>query len=189
MNMSRLSLSQHLARLANDQRGVSAVEFAMLLPLMITLYLGTVEISQGVGIDRKVTLTTRTVADLASQVSSINNADMTNLLNASASVIVPYDASQLRATVSEVNIDANGNAKIGWSDTLNGTVQTVGATVPVPAALKIPNTSLILSEVSYSYRPTIGYVLTGTLNLSDKIYMRPRLSDCVKRDTGSTQVC
>ena len=63
-------------------RGVSAVEFAMLLPLMITLYLGGVEISQGVAIDRKVTLTTRTVADLASQVSSINNADMTNMLNA-----------------------------------------------------------------------------------------------------------
>ena len=72
------------SRFAQDRRGVSAVEFAMLLPLMLTLYLGTVEISQGVGIDRKVTLTTRTVADLASQVSSINNADMTNMLNAVA---------------------------------------------------------------------------------------------------------
>ena len=51
----------------------------MLLPLMITLYLGTVEISQGVGIDRKVTLTSRTVARPRSQVSSINNTDMTNI--------------------------------------------------------------------------------------------------------------
>ena len=56
----------------------------MLLPLMITLYLGSVEISQGVGIDRKVTLTSRTVADLASQVSSISNSDMTNMLNAAS---------------------------------------------------------------------------------------------------------
>ncbi len=88
---------------ASDQRGVSAVEFAMLLPLMITLYLGTVEISQGIGIDRKVTLTTRTVADLASQVSSINNADMTNLLTASAAVIAPYDATKLKVTVSRVD--------------------------------------------------------------------------------------
>ena len=86
MKVSRISLSQHLARLAKDQRGVSAVEFAMLLPLMLTLYLGTVEVSRGVGIDRKVTLTTRTVADLASQVQSISNSDMTNLLNASAAV-------------------------------------------------------------------------------------------------------
>src|SRR5713101_127326 len=105
MNIPRLGafsgLLPHLRGLVRDQRGVSSVEFAMLLPLMITLYLGTVEISQGVGIDRKVTLTTRTVADLASQVSTINNADMTNLLNASAAVIVPYDTTQLKVTVSE----------------------------------------------------------------------------------------
>ncbi len=94
MKISPLSLSRYLIRLGRDQRGVSAVEFAMLLPLMITLYLGVVEISQAVGIDRKVTLTTRTVADLASQVTSINNADMTNLLGASASVIAPYDKTR-----------------------------------------------------------------------------------------------
>ena len=102
--ISRFSLSQRVARFGKDERGVSAVEFAMLLPLMITLYLGTVEISQGVGIDRKVTLTTRTVADLASQVSSINNTDMTNLLNASASVISPYDVTKLKVTGLEAEL-------------------------------------------------------------------------------------
>ena len=175
------ALSRHVLGLIPDQRGVSAVEFAMLLPLMITLYLGTVEISQGVGIDRKVTLTTRTVADLASQVSSINNADMTNLLNASASVIVPYDTSKLKVTVSEITIDSAGVAKIIWSDTLNGTKRAVGSTVTLPNALNVPSTSLIWSEVAYTYKPTIGYVVTGTLNLSDQIYMRPRVSDSVSR--------
>jgi Flp pilus assembly protein TadG len=181
MNIPRLSLARYFARLVNDQRGVSSVEFAMLLPLMITLYLGTVEISQGVGIDRKVTLTTRTVADLASQVSTINNADMTNLLNASAAVIVPYDTSQLKVTVSEITIDNNGTAKIAWSDTLNGTKRAVGSTVTLPAALNVANTSLIWSEVAYTYKPAIGYVVTGTLNLSDQIYMRPRLANSVSR--------
>ena len=179
---SRLSLLQRLTRrFRQDERGVSAVEFAMLLPLMITLYLGTVEISQGVGIDRKVTLTTRTVADLASQVSSINNADMTNLLNASASVVAPYDVSKLKVTVSLVTIDANGQAKVTWSDTFQGTQRAVGSTVTLPSALNVANTSLIWSEVSYLYTPTIGYVVTGSLNLSDQIYMRPRLSDTVTR--------
>ena len=167
-------LQRRVAGFARDRRGVSAVEFAMLLPLMVTLYLGAVEISQGVAIDRKVTLTTRTVADLASQVSTISDSDMTNLLNASTSVIAPYNSSNLKVTVSQVTIDANGTAKIAWSDTRNGTAQTVGATVSLPTALKIPNTSLIWSQVSYDYRPTIGYVITGTLNLSDQIYMRPR---------------
>jgi Flp pilus assembly protein TadG len=181
MKLLRLRLLSEVARLGRDQRGVSAVEFAMLLPLMITLYLGSVEVSQGIGIDRKVTLTTRTVADLASQVSSINNTDMTNLLNASAAVVAPYDASKLKVTVSEVKVDANGVAKVEWSDTLNGTKRAVGSTVTLPTALAVPNTYLIWSEVSYTYTPAIGYVITGSLNLSDQIWMRPRLSDQVTR--------
>ena len=55
------SIERRVRGLASDERGVSAVEFAMLLPLMLTLYLGAVEVSQGVGADRKATLTARTI--------------------------------------------------------------------------------------------------------------------------------
>ena len=79
-----------MAGVARDERGVSAVEFALLLPLMLALYLGAVELSQGIAADRKVTLTSRTVADLVSQVTNINNAGMTNSLNAAAAVMAPY---------------------------------------------------------------------------------------------------
>jgi Flp pilus assembly protein TadG len=172
-------LSQRLASFRRDQRGVSAVEFAMLLPLMVTLYLGAVEISQGVSINRKVTLTARTVADLASQVSSISSTDMTNLLNASAAVVSPFPTNQLKVTVSAVSVDNNSIAKISWSCTLNGTKRAVNSTVTLPSALNVANSMLIWSEVSYNYVPTIGYVVTGALNLTDQIYMRPRLSDTV----------
>ena len=184
MNSFRLLLSSHFVRLSRDQRGVSAVEFAMLLPLMITLYLGVVEISQAVGIDRKVTLTTRTVADLASQGKTINNNDMKNLLDASAAVIAPYENAPLKVTVSRVDIDANGTGTVVWTDTRGGSaVHAPNDIVTVPAALKTANTatSLIWGEVSYTYKPAIGYVVTGTLNLSDQIYMAPRLSNVVTR--------
>lgn len=174
-------LSRRIGSLRRDQRGVSAVEFAMLLPLMVTLYLGTVEISQAVAIHRKVTLTARTVADLASQVSSINNGDMTNMLNAAAAVVAPFPANQLKVTVSAVSIDASGVAKVAWSDTLNGTARAVNSIVPLPSALNTPNTQLVWSEVHYNYLPTIGYVVTGALNLFDQIYMRPRRSETINR--------
>jgi Flp pilus assembly protein TadG len=174
-------LLQRIAAFAQDRRGISAVEFAMLLPLLVTLYFGVVEVTQGVAIDRKVTLTTRTMADLASQVSSINNADMTNLLNASSAVMAPYPLPPLKIVLSAVTIDNAGVAKIAWSDTLNGTKRTVGSTVSLPAVLNVPNTTLIWSEVTYDYKPQIGYVITGTLNLSDQLYMRPRLSETVTR--------
>ncbi len=181
MTLLARSLLRRIGRLAGDERGVSAVEFAMLLPLMLTLYLGAVELSQGIGADRKVTLTARTISDLVSQVSTINNADLTNSLNAASAVMAPYPVANLKVTVSSIKIDGNGNATIDWSETLNGTAHSKGDTVSLPDALKVANSYLIWSEAEYSYTPVIGYVLSGTLTLKDKIYMRPRLSDQVTR--------
>jgi Flp pilus assembly protein TadG len=177
-------LRRPLARFRADRSGMSAVEFAMLLPLMMTLYLGSAEISQGISIDRKVTLTARALADLASQPTSITNADMTNILNAAASIVAPYPVSKLTATVSEIKIDSNGKATVTWSDTLNGTARSVGQVVTLPSALAVPNTALILGEVQYSYTPAIGYVVTGTLTLKDQMYMRPRQAAEVQRTTS-----
>ncbi len=179
-NLGLLSdLSRRLSSLKRDERGVSAVEFAMLLPLMITLYLGAVEISQGVSINRKVTLTSRTVADLASQVSSISSSDMTNLLNASAAVIAPFPAGQLKVTVSQV-IDRSEQRRQGKLER-HAQRHQARSRLDGDAAdgAQGRQYQLIWSEVSYNYVPTIGYVVTGALNLQDQIYMRPRLSDTV----------
>jgi Flp pilus assembly protein TadG len=176
-------LNARLAGLARDERGVSAVEFAMILPLMLSLYLGAVEVSQAVAVDRKVTLSARSVADLVAQATSVNTTDLNNILEAATAVTAPFSPTNLKVTVSQVKIDAQGNAKIDWSVAKNTTARPKDQTVTVPAALKIPNqaTTLIWGEVQYTYTPVIGYVITGTLNLKDQIYMRPRLSDDVKK--------
>ena len=181
LRSSFASVRRRIFGCARDERGVSAVEFALLLPLMVTLYLGGVEVSQGLTIDRKITLVARAIADLSAQATTLNNSDMTNILNASTSVMLPYSTDLLKVTVSQVSIDAEGKATIAWSDTKNGTARAQGSTVTLPTALNIPNSSLIWAEVTYDYKPVIGYVITGTLNLSDQIYMRPRLSDSVSR--------
>ena len=95
--------------------------------------------------------------------------------------MAPFPTANLKVTVSSVKIDATGKATIAWSDTLNGTARAKGSTVTLPTALNVANTSLIWSEVQYTYKPAIGYVVTGTLTLKDQIYMRPRLSDSVTR--------
>jgi len=183
--MSRnTAMSRLTQRFARDSRGVSAVEFALVLPLMMTLYLGSTEVSTGISASRKVTLVSRAVADLASQVSNINNASMSNILNASSAIVAPYAAANLKVTVTCVKIDANGNATVAWSDTLNGTAHGTGSAVTLPAALNVASTSLIWSEVQYNYKPTIGYVISGTLTLKDQMYMRPRLSDTITRSVS-----
>ncbi len=177
-------LSLRLARrFAGDKQGISAVEFALLLPLMVTLFLGSTEVSQAISASRKVTLVSRTVADLVSQVATVNNSSMSDILKASSAITSPFSADGLTVTVSCVNIYANGKATIGWSDTLNGTAHGVGSAVTLPAALNVANTSLIWTEVQYDYKPTIGYVITGTLALKDRMYMRPRVSATVTLTT------
>jgi Flp pilus assembly protein TadG len=168
-----------LRRFLRDKRGVSAVEFAMLLPLMITLYLGGVEVSSAIAVDRKTTLVARTLGDLVAQSTSVNAADMTNILNAATTVVQPYSDAQLQVTVSRVDVDANGAAKVIWSKARNTTARASNSSVTLPPALNTANTSLIWAETQYSYTPTIGYVITGTMQLKDQIYMRPRLSDTV----------
>jgi Flp pilus assembly protein TadG len=178
-------LRDRIGQFCQDERGAaSAVEFAMILPLLLTFWLGGVEVSQAVSVDRKVTLAARAVADLAAQATSLSTTDMNDILNASSSVVAPWSTTNLKVIVSQVKIDAQGNATVQWSDAKNTTARPVNQSVTVPTALKINNTWLIWGEAQYDYKPAIGYVITGTLPLKEQIYMRPRLSDCVIRTTS-----
>lgn len=159
-------------RFARDQRGVSAVEFALLAPIMIGLYFGCVEISDAVSVDRKVSLTAAALANLSSQVTTISSGDMSNIFDASGAIVAPYDVTKMKMTVTCISIDANKNATVKWSATRNGTVNS--GTANLPAALQVANSQIILAEASYAYQPTVGYTITGTLNLADKMYMTPR---------------
>ncbi len=169
-----MNLRRVLGRFGGDRRGVSAVEFALLAPLMITLYVGCAEISDGVAADRKVSLTAAALANLAAQVTTISSTDMTNILDASSAIIAPYSTSQLSITLSCINIDANRNATVKWSVTRGGTARS--GSITVPSALAVASTQLLLGEATYQYRPTVGYTVTGTLNLSDRMYMSPRIT-------------
>src|SRR5579885_778046 len=163
-----------LERFGGDSRGVSAVEFALLAPLMITLYVGCAEISEAVGADRKVSLTAAALANLAAQVTTISTSDMSNILDASSAIIAPYSTSQLSIPLSCINIDANRNATVKWSVTRGGTARS--GSITVPSALAVASTQLLLGEATFQYRPTVGYTVTGTLNLSDRMYMSPRIT-------------
>jgi len=178
---ARRDILSRLRKFRSDCRGVSAVEFAFILPVMLSLYLGGVEVGDGFAIDTRVTLVARSLTDLATQYVTIDNQDMSNILNASATIIAPYASANITATVSEVTTDNNGNGTITWSDSLNGTARTVGSAITLPASLKIPNTTIILGEVSYNYNPALGYAITGTIKMSDSFYMLPRLSNSVTR--------
>jgi Flp pilus assembly protein TadG len=171
--------TRRLRPFLKDRRGVSAIEFALTLPVMVTLYLGSQDVTQGISIQQKVSLTAHAIADLTSQSTSLTGSQMTNILDAGTAIIVPYSSGNLAETVSEIAIDSNGNATVVWSSTLNGTALMVGAPVTVPAALAVPNSYLILGQASYSFNPPYSSVLTNTMTLSDQYFLCPRQSTSV----------
>jgi len=183
--MQKISLRMHylLVRLLTDRSGLAAVEFAIMIPLMMALFFGTVEFSNGVAIDRKVTLVARTLSDLTSQSTSATNTDFTNFTITAKAIMTPYSSTPLISTVSELYIDPTSlAARVQWSK--GSSPRAVSSTVSVPAALKVAGTYLIYSEVSYNYVPAVGYVMMSSgINLSDHTFTRPRQSLCVMYGT------
>jgi Flp pilus assembly protein TadG len=173
------------ARMAADGRAAVAVEFAAVLPFMLLLYVGGVDVASGVSADRRVTQTSRTIADLASRQTSLATADVTTILGAASAVMAPFNQANAQLIVSEVCVDANKNAYIQWSQaTSNTTAHNYRDAVPtLPNSLATPNTWLIWGEATYLYTPTIGYYMigtNGTLTLHDNIFMSPRMSQYVQ---------
>jgi Flp pilus assembly protein TadG len=168
-------------RFAGDREGVSAIEFALILPLMLTLYIGSAELGNGYSIQFKAALVARTVTDLASQYVSIDNSVMSAILGASSSVISPYSSSNMVVTLSEITTDSSGNGTVTWSDSLNGTARTVGSAITLPTNLKTANITILFGEVTYPYTPSIGYAITGTINIYESQYFYPRLSKTISR--------
>ena len=177
--LGRLSL----ARLGKDRSAVSAVEFALILPVMLALYIGGIQISEALSINRKVGHVTSTVADLVTQSKSLTSSDFTNIFDASSSVMAPYSVSPLKITVSEIAIDSNGNATVKWSNASNATALTVGSTVTLPSAIAVADSYVVMATAHYPFTPAIGYVLTGSFDLNSTYYLKPRLSDCISTST------
>ena len=181
ISLATRKIRQRLQRFARNRKGVAAVEFAAILPAMLSLYVGGAELGDGFTVQFKAALVARTVTDLASQYVRINNSDMSTILNASSQVMSPYSATNMTMTLSEITTNANGQGTVTWSDSLHGTARTVGSTVTLPGNLQTPNITILLGEVSYPYTPPVGYVFTGTINIHESQYFYPRLSSTIAR--------
>jgi Flp pilus assembly protein TadG len=178
--------------LLKDCRGIAATEFAVIAPIMLAMFFGTVELSSGVAVDRKVTLVARTLSDLTSQGMTATDCTLSNSFAAATSILYPYPAPPppSASTITELLIDPTTlQAKVQWSRsaTINaagtvvlGTGHALNTVIAIPPALAVGGTYLIWSEVSYLYKPTVGYVMANTgITLSDVAYTRPRQSNSV----------
>jgi Flp pilus assembly protein TadG len=202
MSGSAMSMVPHCirARLSQsgfwkDRSGVAAIEFAMIVPIMLVALFATIEFSSAVAIDRKISLVARALVNLTSQGAQATAADLAIYNAAANKIMLPYVQPIYptpNMTITELYIDpSSGNARVQWSQ--GSAPRSIGSIVAIPVSLiaRNPNTNailpsqyLIFSEVNVLYTPLqIGWgtgLMSGAgVPLSDVAYTRPRQSVCV----------
>lgn len=172
--MRRLPLPGAHRACIDDDRGVAATEFALVLPVLLLILLGGYQLSQAASAHRKVTRTARTVADLTTQYLTMSSSDVSTVLNASSQVMAPFNVASLSIVLTEFSVSAAGAATVTWSRALNGTALAPGSSATLPPGVCLPNASVVLASVTYSFAPALGYAITGPFVMSSALYMSPR---------------
>lgn len=188
--MTKLSLLSPLTRrtrwrgikgLWYNEKGVSAVEFALIAPVLVLIYFGCIELSLLMRADRHVTSTAASLGDLTARLITVSDQDMMELYNAAEVMMQPYSAQSARMRITSVVDNGNGETRVAWSDALNIDPYTPNATITVPEGLVPSPGSVIIAEVEFDYESRLGFVLNTSRTVKDVFYLRPRRVSMIPR--------
>ncbi len=190
--MMKFSKKRHINR--HGQRGVSAVEFALIAPLMVLMLFGATEASLAVTVDRKTTLAASTLGDLAAQTDLVSCAELSQISAVTRQVYEPYSGSAATMVVANLTL-VGGVAKVEWSKFLrtdSGTGAIVCDTVPTTHSLYAGKTvtvdttmfatggGLVVGDVERVHT-TVGTSFFPTnVTMHERFYLRPRKSAKLK---------
>lgn len=178
-------------RFIASTRAIAAVEFAIIMPILVVMFLSTFDAANGIAVYMKVRSATYTLAAVTNQYgtsnSAISSTDMTAITGAASAVLSPYPSGPTVVTISQIKATSNTQAQVSWSYSLNGTALTTGATytgLPTSFAKNSCGGSypcyVIVASVSYTFTPTFGAFLTGPITLADGLLVTPRSSVCIQ---------
>jgi len=185
-----------LRRFKRNERGAAAVEFALILPFLITLYMGSIEASSLFTVDRRIEVIASTGADLIARWNpnegTITKAIVGDYFKAAEGIITPYSTTGLNQVISVLVVPATGEAKVVWSCGFNGgTARVTNTDYVLQTTMKKmvrDNTAgtgyLVASETSYSYKPVLGMVFPNAITLKNEALFLPRFGSALAAPTG-----
>jgi Flp pilus assembly protein TadG len=175
--------------LPGDRRGVSAIEFVLVFPILIGLLAGTVDFGQALMVSRKMNQIVGTVGDMVSQKSAWTSTDVEAIITGSAVIIQPYSANNLVIHMAIVDVASDLTTKVNWAKAYNGTPLAANAASPVdiPANIAEADVQMIVVKATYQLTTPFSSLLqpiTGVTSYSyNKTYiMRPRVKDTIALD-------
>ncbi|MDI7862825.1 pilus assembly protein [Rhizobiaceae bacterium n13] len=135
--------------LARDRRGVGAVEFAILAPILLMVYIGVFELTVGYSTYKRVTRAAGTIADLLTRKASTSKLELQQMPEVASSLLAPYSLEGLKIQITGIKIDNNLAPKVAWSWAEDGTKPfVVNSTATVPTAYLKPDSFLVRAKVS-----------------------------------------
>jgi len=172
---------RRLRAFLRDQRGLSAIEFAFIAPILILIYMGLGELTLAMMAERRASHAASAVGDLIAQAaSSVTLAEVDQALDIGKAVVSPYATTGLSMRVSSIKADSNAIPKVVWSRAQGTqlTKLTAGATAnPFPANLLDKDESVIKADVIYTFDTPLKKIVTRQLRFSETFYLRPRRAD------------
>jgi Flp pilus assembly protein TadG len=167
-------------RFAAAKQGVAAVEFALILPVLVVMLLATFDGGRAIAAYMKMRAATYALASITNQYSTIQAVDMTSILGATSVVMAPYSSGTPTVKISQVTISSKGVATIEWSAAQGTSARSVGSSISPPTAMVVNGAYLIYAEVSYTYVPVFGFFGSGSgITFSDSLYVTPRSVSCI----------
>jgi Flp pilus assembly protein TadG len=168
-------------RLADDERGISAVEFAMLAPVLILFYMGMTEFCAGFMAQKRMSHVTSMVADLVAQEKSVTPDNLDDIFDIGGLIMKPFPTATLKLRITSVT-RTGGVDKVDWSYGDGIAPLAKGATFTVPAGLVTEGQSLVVSEATYDYDSASDYLMPGLTRFERSYFLRPRHVDVVECD-------
>lgn len=189
-------VSAKVKRFCRDRRGVAAIEFAFIVPVLLIMYFITMEASQAIETSKKVSRIGSMVADLVTQQPAVVKANLDAMMQIGTSTLQPYNRSLPTIIITGIQItdEASPKVQVAWSRKLVGTTYSAdaakGSITTVPSSLNIRNTFLVRVESDLGYKPIITWSanssqtlgLTSAFNnisMSETYYLRPRRSPTI----------
>lgn len=182
------------ASLIRQDSGLAAVEFALILPILVMLWFGGVELTQALSVDRRLNNLASAIGDLVARSKIVTTADVDLIFDIAPGAMFPFCKTETACTsaglgmrITAINMNGAGTATVAWSRGQGATAYVTGSNMNsvVPATLRVPDTQIIVSEVYYTYTPAIGYVISGDVDLDDRMFFVPRLSAKVQLCTSN----
>jgi Flp pilus assembly protein TadG len=162
-----------IKRFYHADSGAPAIEFALIAPVMIGMFLGIAGVANTIVAARKVGSIASTAADLVAQTTAIDDAQMADVMGALSVVLRPFNAADAQIRITSVVADDDGQTSVDWSDAQNWSPRQQGSLITVPNEIVPANQGIIMAEVNFNFNGIV---------LSDTFYLKPRRSTTVIRE-------